>query len=111
MEQPLSMTRLGPATLPGASNYWLSVLSSKGDSQEALRLWMLDSEPVKCARLRRMGRGCCERSTPHWLYKVSLCRVELVTSTNESAPTLMYAEKLSCLVHLLWRHVMLAWVT
>ncbi len=68
--QPYSLTRAGPEALPGASNYWLPVLSSRrgaGASREALRIWLLDSERVPCARLRRMGARCCERSIPRWL--------------------------------------------
>jgi len=71
MRQPKSLTKDGPTALPGASNYWLVVGSSEDAQREALRIWMLDSEPVSCLRLRRIGRGCCEHRVPRWLVKVS----------------------------------------
>lgn len=69
MQQPLSLTQAGPTSVPGASNYWLPILSRDGSKREAARIWMLDSEPVHCGTIKPLRVGCCEHQMPHWLAK------------------------------------------
>lgn len=62
----LSLTRPGPAGLPGAGAYWIDVLGPGTSRDVAARIWMVDSGNRGCDGTAS-GWGCVDARTVAWV--------------------------------------------
>lgn len=69
MTNPYSLSQVCDESIPGGSNYYVPVYSSKDPNTVAMNIWFFDSQHTEC--LGVAGFGCVAHEAVHWYLETS----------------------------------------